>query len=312
MESWNLQDTQEPSTIGQRLGKEAGKVFDSLMSIYRELYSRSFSSPTEIQQHFKNGSSDLFTPEQSESIYRKLETPSRQMGGSRDTVINDAVNKILDMISGVDTSSPDPRVGQTIQAIQFFIRSNLPLVYTLNTLENSPLFGDLLGASLDITAASLPLFASISQTQVPILFGLLPLPYASTVGLVAGWLISFFFLFLAMVIGVSRRDFSSAVEATAGMIPVLGPVAMRLVSSGDRTATKLRDRMGRIQESIRKVYGSAANAVDTAQKIANGELPSQLKSPQVAGYKTLKSRLRVKHKKLGWKTAKKYRRSKKH
>lgn len=44
MESWNLQDTQEPSTIGQRLGKEAGKVFDSLMSIYRELYSHSFSS----------------------------------------------------------------------------------------------------------------------------------------------------------------------------------------------------------------------------------------------------------------------------
>jgi hypothetical protein len=163
-------------------------------------------------------------------------------------------------------------------------------VFTLSTLENSPLFGEMIGAALDVTAAALPVFASISQTQTPALVGLLPLPYASTVGLVAGWVFSFFFLFTAMLIGISRKDFSAAIEATAGMIPVLGPVAMRTVSSADRTATKLRNRAEKVYTSIQKVYGNVTNAVDTARKMANGEIPSELLSG--GSRKTLK---RIRH-----------------
>ena len=131
------------------------------------------------------------------------------------------------------------KIQETMEKIQLFIRTSLPAVFTLNTLEKSPLFGDILASALDITAAALPVLASVSQTQTPILVGLLPLPYASTVGLVAGWIISFFFLFTAMLIGISRKDFSAAAESTAGMIPVLGPVAMRTVTAGDRTGTSI-------------------------------------------------------------------------
>lgn len=297
MGDWDLQRVPERSNIGQvigkRLGEQIGQLFDSFMSIYRELYQKKFSSPSEIQEKFKDGNTPLFNEKQANNIFNSLNSSQSGGGEERDSIVNETVQKIIDLLAGINTDGPvDPRIQKTIEAIQIFIRSSLPFVFTLNTLEKSPLFGEIVGSALDITAASLPIFASISQTQTPALVGLLPLPYASTVGLVAGWLFSFFFLFTAMLIGISRRDFSAAVEATAGMIPVLGPVAMRTVSSVDRTATKLRNRTEKIYQSIQNVYGKVTNALNTAQKIANGEIPSQ-----VAGNrKTFKKRLRNKRK----------------
>jgi hypothetical protein len=302
MEDWDLQDNSKTTnigqTIGRRLGEQVGQLFDSFMSIYRELYQKKYSSPSEIQEKFKDGNAPLFTEKQANNIFNKLN--SVQTGGGRDSIVNESVQKLIDILAGIDTGgSVDPRIQQTIQSIQAFIRASLPLVFTLNTLEKSPLFGELVGSALDITAASLPIFASISQTQTPVVVGLLPLPYASTVGLVAGWLFSFFFLFTAMLIGLSRKDFSAAVEATAGMIPVLGPVAMRTVSSADRTATKLRNRAEKVYQSIQNVYGKISNAIDTAQKVASGDIPSisPTRFPQTAGtFKTLKRKQRNKRK----------------
>jgi hypothetical protein len=295
---WNLQSIPETGMgekIGKRLGIQVGQLFDSFMSVYKELYQKKFDSPSQLQEHFRDGEDALFTPSQAQNIYNR--TSGVQLGGQvgRDSVINESVQKIIDMLSGIDVSGPpDPRVTQTLQAVQAFIRSSLPFVFTLSSLEQSPLFGDILASALDITAAALPVFASISQTQTPALVGLLPLPYASTVGLVAGWLISFFFLFIALLIGLSRKDFAAAVEATAGMIPVLGPVAMRTVTAVDKTATKLRNRVDKVYASVQKIYGNISKSLDTAQRISEGEIPSALSTVQTAGrrpFKTLKKSL---------------------
>lgn len=296
MEDWDLQNTPERSHIGQilgkRLGEKVGELFDLFMSIYRVLYQKKFSSPSEIENTFQNNGKPLFTSRQASNVFRSLNR-EQQGGGNKDSIVNETVQRIIDLLAGIDAGGAgSPQIQQTIEAVQLFIRSSLPFVFTLNTLEQSPLFGELVGAALDVTAASLPIFASVSQTQTPILVGLLPLPYASTVGLVAGWLFSFFFLFTAMLIGLSRKDFASAVEATAGMIPVLGPVAMRMVGSVDRTATKLRNRAMNIQESIRKVYGNFLDALNTAEKIATGQPPVPIKIQGGSTRKTFKRNTR--------------------
>ena len=285
--NWNLQSIPETGIgekIGKRLGIQVGQLFDSFMSVYKELYQKKFDSPSQLREHFRDGEDTLFTPSQAQNIYNR--THGVQLGGQvgTDSVINESVQKIIDMLSGIDVSGPpDPRVTQTLQAVQAFVRNSLPFVFTLSSLEQSPLFGDILASALDITAAALPVFASISQTQTPALVGLLPIPYASTVGLVAGWLISFFFLFIALLIGLSRKDFAAAVEATAGMIPVLGPVAMRTVTAVDKTATKLRNRVEKVYASVQKMYGNVTKSLDTAQRIAEGEIPSALSTVQTAG-----------------------------
>jgi hypothetical protein len=160
-----------------------------------------------------------------------------------------------------------------------------------------------------VTAAFLPVAANSIQASTPAIVGLIPIPFAGTVGIGLGWLFSFFFLWLAMVIGVSRKDFSSALEATAGMIPVIGATAMKGVASFDRVSTKLSNRAERIQQSISQVYGNLQNTVqNTVQNAVKNVQSKPILLPpiprQIAGRKRLTRRKKYKGK---WRKTRRHR-----
>jgi hypothetical protein len=149
----------------------------------------------------------------------------------------------------------------------------IPFIFILDTLENTPLFGDLIGAALDVTAAVLPVIASNIQTITPSLVGLIPVPLAGTLGIVLGWLFSLFFLWLAMVIGISRKEFAAALEATAGMVPVIGPALSRGVKAVETVGTKFYNRADKISASISKAFGSLMGAINKVKSTVKS-LPS--------------------------------------
>ncbi len=278
---WNYDDNHPSSTYGQivgkRLGEEAGKAVDRIIDVYRVLANTKFTSPGELRNSFFDGDNPLFSETQSQNIYKQLQ--QKTGGGSRDgSVLNNISQQLIDMISGTYVAGPvDPRLTNLIAAVQTFVRGALPFVFVLHTLEQAPMFGELVGTALDITAATLPVAATAIQSQTPALVGLIPLPFAGPVGIGLGWLFSFFFLWVAMVIGLSRKDFSAAIEATAGMIPVIGGTAMRAVASADKVATKLSARAQKIYDSIQEVYGNVSGALSGFQ-IANSPLADTMRA----------------------------------
>lgn len=244
-----------------RLGKDAGDAVNAMMDAYRVLSTKAFKNADELRDYFCDNGKQILTPEQAESIFEK--TQKGMKGGATESVVNDTLTSVLNIISGkTSPGPPSPAIKAAIASIQQAIRIVLPFVFILNTLEQSPLFGELLGAALDITVSVLPVTASTVQSGTPALVGLIPLPFAGPVGIALGWLFSFFFLWLAMVISVSRQDFATALEATAGMIPIFGGTAMKSVATFDRVTTKLANRAERIQQSIEQVYGSLKGAVE--------------------------------------------------
>jgi hypothetical protein len=260
-------DESHPKTLygqitGKHLGNDAANAVDKMMDAYTELSSKAFKTADELRSHFLQGDKPMFSEEQAKNIFNK----TRMTGGSTESVVNDALTGILNIISGKTVPGPpNPAIQAAIATVQQAIRIMLPFVFILNTLEQSPLFGELLGAALDITSSILPITASSIQTGTPALVGLIPIPFAGTVGMVLGWVFSFYFLWLAMVIGISRKDFAGALEATAGMIPVIGGTAMKAVASFDRVSTKLANRAERIQASISEVYGNLQNTIKNVQ-----------------------------------------------
>ena len=280
---WNYDDNHPSSTYGQivgkRLGEQAGKAVDRVIDIYRTLANTKFTSPAELRNTFFDGDKPLFSESQSKNIYDRMRQQKMAGGGARDgSVLNEISQQLIDMISGTYVAGPvDPRLESIISAVQTFVRGALPFVFVLHTLEQAPMFGELVGAALDVTAATLPVAATAIQSQTPALIGLIPLPFAGPVGIGLGWLFSFFFLWIAMVIGLSRKDFASAIEATAGMIPVIGGTAMRAVASADKVATKLTARAQRIYESIQEVYGNVSGALSGFQ-ITNSPLAETMRS----------------------------------
>jgi hypothetical protein len=306
-------DAEHPKTLyGQivekHLGKDAGSAVDTMMDAYKELSAKTFNTAEELRSHFLQGDRPLLDEKQAANIFER----TRMKGGSTESVVNDGITSIINIVSGKTVPGPpNPAIQAAIASVQQAIRIVLPFVFILNSLEQSPLFGEMLGAALDITAAFLPVAANSIQATTPALVGLVPIPFAGTIGIGLGWMFSFFFLWLAMVIGISRKDFSSALEATAGMIPVIGATAMKSVASFDRVSTKLANRAERIQQSISSVYGNLQNTLqNTIKATENAVKAAQTKPimlppirPRVGG-KRLTRRKKYKNK---WKRTRRHR-----
>lgn len=127
-----------------------------------------------------------------------------------------------------------------------------------------------------MTAAVLPIIAVNLQNFTPLVIGLIPIPYANFIGIAIGYCFSAFFLWLAILLGISRQQFGSAVEATAGLIPVVGPTAMNWVAKANFTAAKLNARRKKVMESISQTLEAVSGFVDATLTPALQTLDSKV------------------------------------
>ena len=278
MVQWELQSKHPATSFGKIVERHVGtadaKNMDSMISAYEALYKGKFNSAEDIRRSFTKNGQPLFTPEQAQSVFKKIR-PITQKGGEQiESIVNMAARQGIDLAAGITKPGPpNPAIEATIKTVQMVIRMIIPFIFILDTIENTPLFGDLVGAALDVTAAVLPVMASNIQTITPGLVGLIPVPLAGTLGIVLGWLFSLFFLWLAMVIGISRKEFAAALEATAGMVPVVGPALSRGVKAVETVGTKFYNRADKISTSISKAFGSLMGAINKVKSTVKS-LPS--------------------------------------
>ena len=290
MVQWELHHKHPTTSFGKivkrHLNSTDAEHVDSMLSAYEALYKGKFRSAEDLRRSFTKDGQPLFTPEQAKSVYRQIR--KGQAGGEHiDSLVNSTMAKAVDVAAGITPPEPaNPAVEGAVKSIQTVIRMMIPFVFILDTVEKTPLFGDLIGASLDVTAATLPVVASNFQTFTPAIVGLIPLPLAGTVGIFLGWLFSLWFLWLAAVIGVSRKDFAGALEATSGMVPIVGPALMRGMKAVETVGTKFYNRSDRISESISHAYGSLMGAVENAKNtVSSMAASSNMKMPSLASIK---------------------------
>ena len=116
---------------------------------------------------------------------------------------------------------------------------------------------------LDVVAQGLPTLASTIQTVAPQLIGALPLPSAAIAGVVIGWIMSAFLLFLAIITNLSRKKFGAAFVTSMALLPVVGSSIMNAAKSLERIAGKMSDRRERLVGSVNKLFGPAVGTTVT-------------------------------------------------
>lgn len=174
--------------------------------------SQKFKSPEEIEKsayHDKALTKPIFQKREAKALFHML---SPMKGGAEDVEAYDAM--IRRMIYFVR--------GWTPQFVLDVTDSTAPYVFILKTMEQNPEFGPLLGVALDATVATLPVISTSIQNLTPELIGLVPIPEASLVGVVIGWLIASTFVILNMAIHISRDHFGQAFVVSFGLIPLVG------------------------------------------------------------------------------------------
>jgi hypothetical protein len=108
-----------------------------------------------------------------------------------------------------------------------------PFMYPLKTLESIPVYGESLAVAVDVVAQMNKNLSKMAQMYTPMIMGLLPIPEASTVGIIVGYMISTMFIFFNMIIFTTRHHFGEAFKQSLALIPFAGMALENAADSGD-------------------------------------------------------------------------------
>jgi hypothetical protein len=144
------------------------------------------------------------------------------------------------------------------------------VVFFVSYLEKIPIFGSILSASLDVILAGGKIMVKSVQSLLPAAIGVIPLPYASMVGIAMAALFGFIVWPIFAIISLSRQDFVAAIESYIRMIPPpIGDTIANTFLEGNRAVAKIdekRIKLGNdISNGLNKI-SELANTVSSSMK----------------------------------------------
>lgn len=170
-----------------------------------------------------------------------------------------------------------PRIRWFLNAItspyaRVMLRGLFMVIFFVSYLESIPVFGNVLSAGLDIMIAGSKALTKTIQKQIPVFMGLIPIPFASLIGIImAGIYGSMIWPLIAMV-AFSRQDFTAAIESFIRVIPPpVGDTIADLFLEGNRVVARLDAKRQKLASDITTAIGTIANVIeDISTKINDG------------------------------------------
>jgi hypothetical protein len=202
------------------------------LGLFQFLTKNKFSSSEELRKNIllKKGKS-FFSKEDSKKVFDFF----NQVGGSDQTAYDLMVERWFNFMFYL-----------TPEFIQNPLKVATPFMFPLKTLESIPGYGEVLGMSVDVVTQFNKNAAKMSQQYTPLIMGFVPIPEASTVGIVVGYMISTMFIFFNMIIFVTRHDFGEAFTQSLALFPFVGMALQNFAESGDKLTEKFAKKRERI------------------------------------------------------------------
>jgi len=107
----------------------------------------------------------------------------------------------------------------TSPAARGLLKGLFMVIFFVSYLESIPVFGNILSAALDIMVAANKTITKAVQKNLPPLIGLIPVPYASLIGLILAAMYGAFVWPMVAMVAFSRQDFTSAIVSFIRAVP---------------------------------------------------------------------------------------------
>ena len=155
------------------------------------------------------------------------------------------------------------------------------VVFFVSYLEKIPVFGSILSASLDIILAGGKILVKTIQSMLPAAVGVIPIPYASMVGIAMAALFGFIIWPIFAIISLSRKDFVAATESYIRIIPPpIGDTIANTFLEGNRAIAKIDEKRVKLGNDI-------SNALTQLSMVTN-----QVSSSMKEGFQSLAEQTR--------------------
>ena len=221
----------------------------------------------------------------------KLEEFKKQKGGADgEDWLGPKLNGVID--------------GLTSPAARSVLQSLFLVVFFVKYLESIPVFGSILSATLDLVIMGSKMLVKNVQKTLPPLMGLLPLPYASMVGLSLASVFGLLVWPVLALVSFSRADFTAAIDSYVRIIPPpIGDAIADTFLEANRTISRLDEKRKKVGEDIANAFQLISDSVqETSSQMKQGfstlsdKTREAVQIPQVAGKKKLTRHRRRKSK----------------
>lgn len=160
------------------------------------------------------------------------------------------------------------------------------VVFFISYLEKIPLFGSILSASLDVILAGGKTLVKSVQSILPAAIGVIPLPYASMVGIAMAALFGFTVWPIFAIISLSRQDFVAAIESYIRMIPPpIGDMLANTFLEGNRAVARIDEKRIKLGNDIANALNQISQLADTVSSSMKQGFESLAKQTQEAATK---------------------------
>jgi hypothetical protein len=200
-----------------------------------------------------------------------------------DSLLTNVIAQLIGaMPAELQVSGDLGKIEEFIRAVRDAINAFLPSVFFLDFSEKHTNFALYMDMAVTVVKKMLHTGATAAQSITPIIVGLIPLPAVGTVGAIIGWLYSIALLSIAAAVGFVSRDFGYTAESLAGMIPVVGSTAMRIIHSGDETATRYVNKIYRMTGATQPVVDRPPTKVESVTSVKDALWPTPPPPPAPA------------------------------
>jgi hypothetical protein len=161
------------------------------------------------------------------------------------------------------------------------------VVFFISYLEKVPLFGSILSASLDVILAGGKIMVKSVQSMLPAAVGVIPIPYASMIGIMMASLFGLIVWPIFAIISLSRQDFVAAIESYIRIIPPpIGDTIANTFLEGNRAIAKIDEKRIKLGNDISNglnQLSELSNSISSSMKEGFDSLAKQTQAVAAKG-----------------------------
>ena len=157
--------------------------------------------------------------------------------------------------------------------VRVMLRGLFIVIFFVSYLEAIPVFGNILSVALDIMVTGGKIITKSVQKQIPFIMGLIPIPYASLIGLIMAAIYGAMVWPMIAMVAFSRQDFTSAIESFLRAIPPpAGDMIADLFLEGNRFVAKMEAKRQKLAYSIASAINTVATVIEDISNRLNSGL----------------------------------------
>jgi hypothetical protein len=207
------------------------------LGLFNYLKNNKFESPKDLRDSiFLSPGKKLFDEKQSKTVWEFFNTLPEQKGG--DPKAENAFDALVERWLVFMYHLLPGGIQESIKYVEPFMFPLSEKPGDEGFITKIPGIGLGLNFALDVVAQNNKLAAKLAQQYTPMIMGLAPIPEASTVGIIIGYMISTMFIFFNMLVFVSKREFGQAFTQSLALFPFIGLAMQNVAESGEKVIEK--------------------------------------------------------------------------